>query len=110
MAGSSEKHPGPARQRLLTVLAVIFGLTLLAVSGLSYLKSRSDGLNLLVAQGKAFTESLAQASENAIASETFYDRLVQSRYSDLAAGLRDRSLESIDEQELVTLALTHDLM
>jgi hypothetical protein len=106
-------HPGhlsPAGQPLLTALAVVFAVVLLAVSWISYFRSRSDSLNLLVAQGTAFTESLAQASENAIASETIYDRLVQARYGDLAAAYRDRSLEDISDQELVTFALTHDLM
>lgn len=109
MLQATYTRPGVSGQRLLTVLAVIFAVALLTVTWISYLRSRSDSLNLLVAQGTAFTESLARASENAIASETIYDRLVQSRYSDLLAGLRDRPLESIGEQELVSLALTHDL-
>ncbi|MCP4684771.1 MAG: PAS domain S-box protein [bacterium] len=110
MFESTDVPSGMSGQRLLTALAIALVVALLTVSLFSYLKSRSDSLDLLVAQGTAFTESLAQASENAIASETVYDRLVQARYSDLAASLRDRNLESISEQELVTLALTHDLM
>jgi len=110
MLQSSDARTAMFGQRLLTVLAVVFAAVLLTVSWISYLRSRSDSLGLLVAQGTAFTESLAQASENAMASETIYDHLVQARYSDLAAGLRDRSLSTITDQELVTLALTHDLM
>lgn len=100
---------GAVSRRLLTALAIVLAVALLTVSWISYLRSRSDSLNLLVAQGTAFTESLAQASQNAISSETIYDHLVQARYSDLAAGLRDRPLDSITDQELVTMALTYDL-
>ncbi len=110
MLQSSESRSGKSGQRLLTALAIVLAVALLTVSWVSYLRSRSDSLGLLVAQGTAFTESLAQASENAIASETIYDHLVQARYSDLAASLRDRNLSTITDQELVTMALTHDLM
>lgn len=95
--------------RLMTILAFGLAIVIFAVTLVSIRNSRDVSFELLQAQGRAITETLAQASENAIKSEMFYDRLVQARYSDLTASLFDREVIELSDQDLVSFALVHDL-
>lgn len=97
-------------QRLLTALALALAVAVFLITWYSIRASRSDSFELLAEQGRAFTESLAQASENAITSETFYDRLVRARYADLIVTLMDKNIERLSEQDWASFALTHDLI
>jgi PAS domain S-box-containing protein len=87
-----------------TVAVVIFAFTWIAIR-----QSRQDSFELLRRQGIAFTEVLAQASNNAIAAESFYDYLVQKRYGDLVISLIERNLNVITEPELTRFIQAHDL-
>lgn len=89
----------------MALAAAIFLITWVSIR-----QSRSDSYDLLAEQGRAFTESLAQAAENAVTSETFYDYLVRTRYSDLIVTLMDLRLESLDEQGWASFAFSHDLV
>ncbi|MEW5795993.1 MAG: HAMP domain-containing sensor histidine kinase [Candidatus Zixiibacteriota bacterium] len=97
-------------QRYLTTLAVILAVAVFLITWFSIRKSRSDSFELLAEQGRAFTESLAQASQNAITSELFYDHLVRQRYSDLVVTLMDMDVDKLSDRDWASFALTHDLL
>ena len=106
----SAKYTERVDQRFLTILAVIVTVGVFLITWLSIRESRADSFQLLVEQGRAFTESLALASENAIASETFYDHLVRARYSELVVTLLDLDADRLNNQDWASFALTHDLL
>ncbi len=89
---------------IVTVVLAVFVLTWIAIR-----KSRSDSYQLLVMQGIAFTEALAQASANAITAETFYDYFVQQRYTNLVTAITEKNLDRVTEQDLLAFVLAHDL-
>jgi len=96
-------------RRLSVIIAVVVAVVILSLTIAAVRQSQSDSYHLLVRQGVAFTEALAQASGHAIASEMFFDNLVQKRYSDLVASLTEMNLNRLDEQDLVRFAQAHDL-
>jgi len=106
----SVNRPERFDQRFLIILAIILAVAIFLITWVSIRQSRLDSFNLLAEQGRAFTESLAQASENVITSETFYDHLVRARYADLIVTLMDMNMEKLSEQDWVSFAMTHDLM
>lgn len=90
---------------VLVVAVVVFVLTWVGIR-----ESRADSFRLLVRQGTAFTVALAEAAENAIAAETFYDRLVQRRYSDLVATLVGTGQpDRLTNERLTDFAQTYEL-
>ena len=97
-------------QRYLSALAIALALAIFLITWFSIRQSRSDSFELLAEQGRTFTESLAQASENAVTSEIFYDYLVRTRYSDLIVTLMDMRMENLDEQGWASFAFSHDLV
>jgi len=105
-----DNRPGQFDQRYLSALAIALALAIFLITWVSIRQSRSDSFKLLAEQGRAFTESLARASENAVTSETFYDYLVRTRYSDLIVTLMDMRLENLDEQGWASFAFSHDLV
>lgn len=106
----SARHTDRLDQRFLSLVAVIVTVGFFLITWLSIRESRSDSFQLLVEQGRAFTESLALASENALASETFYDYLVRARYSELVVTLLDMDVDRLNKQDWASFALTHDLL
>ncbi|UCC44759.1 MAG: PAS domain S-box protein [Candidatus Zixiibacteriota bacterium] len=96
-------------RRVQAIVAIIISVAVFALTWVGIRKSRADSYQLLVNQGAAFTEALAQASQNAIVSETFYDYFVQKRYADLVAVLTDMKLDVLTEQDLLSFVLAHDL-
>ena len=107
---SALKYSDRVDQRLLIILAVVVTVGVFLITWLSIRESRSDSYQLLVEQGRAFTESLALASENAIASEVFYDNLVRARYSELVVTLLDMDIDRLNNQDWASFALAHDLL
>ncbi|HUV30303.1 MAG TPA: ATP-binding protein [Acidobacteriota bacterium] len=91
------------------ILTVAVAVAVLALTAMAIRKSRTDSFELLVEQGRAFTEALAEASSNAIAAETFYDQLLQKRYADLVTSLTEENLNLITGQDLLRFADAHDL-
>jgi signal transduction histidine kinase len=107
--------PFPAKsdrsdQRYPVVVTVILTLLVFVVALYSLLDSRQSSYNLLAEQGRSFTEALAQASENAVVSETYYDYFVRARLSDLVVTLMNWGIEKIGEQQWTSFALGHDLL
>ncbi len=98
----------PVRQKYLILAIVAIAVVVLLITWFGIRKSRSDGFHLLVMQGTAFTEALAQASQSAINAETFYDRLVQRRSTDLVTTLLSDPA-SPTYPRLAAFAQSHDL-
>ena len=96
-------------KRVLVVLATLSIIVLLAVTWSSIKKGRSDSFSLLVIQGRSFAEALAQASENAIRSESHYDQIVRIRYRDLVIGLTSSQSSIVDNTFMLNFARQHDL-
>ncbi len=105
-----DSNKARSEQRYLAWLAIALTLVIFAITWFSIRESRAAGYELLAEQGRAFTEALAQASENAITSETFYDNLVRARYSDLIVTLTNWGIERLTDQQWVSFARSHDLM
>lgn len=96
-------------QRILFVVFLPLAVVLLVITWVSIRKSRSDSLELLVRQGEAFTEALAQASQNTIAAELFYDRLLRSRYHDLVLSLTTNIFDGLTDAQLSNHMFLHNL-
>ncbi|MCK4631644.1 MAG: PAS domain S-box protein [candidate division Zixibacteria bacterium] len=85
-------------------VAAVFVVTWIGING-----SRSDSLELLVLQGEAFSEALAQTAENTIVSEDLIDYFVHRRFHEIAVNLADRELRGITEDDLLEITLRHDI-
>jgi len=96
-------------QRFTAAIVIVLALAVFSLTWVGIRQSRSDSFKLLVLQGRAFTEALAQAAENAIVSETFYDYLVHQRYAEIVVGLTEPDLQSLTDQQLAQIAQAHDL-
>ena len=92
------------RGRFILPLAVIFGILLFILTYLGIQKSRSDNLQLLRRQGAALLESLTLSADNAIKANTFFDLLVQEKFSDLAGFLETRPNLEFSAPELADFA------
>ncbi len=92
---------------LVFLIPLVIAVFLLAYFSIK--ESRSDSLKLLVIQGEAFIESLSSATQNAIASEEFYNRLVHKRFNEITVELDQRELDKITDDDLYRLALLHNL-
>ncbi|MDZ4723078.1 MAG: ATP-binding protein [candidate division Zixibacteria bacterium] len=90
-------------------IAFFLALAVFAFTWISIRQSRSDSYQLLVIQGKTFTESLAQACRNAISAQTYYDRLVKGQYSSLVSLLQEQYSDGADGDQLRMFARVHDL-
>jgi hypothetical protein len=86
-------------QRILTVVAIVLAAAVFCITWYTIRASRADSFGLLVEQGRALTESLAEASQNAITSEEYYDRLVRQRYADLVITLMDMDVDKLSRQD-----------
>jgi PAS domain S-box-containing protein len=96
-------------QRFTGAIVIVLALAVLILTWVGIRQSRSDSFELLVLQGRAFTEALAQAAENAISSETFYDHLVHKRYAEIVVDLTEIPLNKVNNQQLAQIAQNHDL-
>ncbi len=102
------KTSSGASHRFIFAVVVTFAVIVILSTWFVIKESRSDSLKLLTSQGTAFTEALAQAAENAIISESFYELLLQKRFNELTVEIVTIDYKS-DEQELVRFALNHNL-
>ncbi|MFH1374989.1 MAG: ATP-binding protein [bacterium] len=96
-------------QRFVATIVIVVAVAVFILTWVGIRQSRSDSFELLVLQGKAFTEALAQAAENAIVSETFYDYLVHRRYAEIVVDLADVDLSTVTDRQLASVAQTHNL-
>ena len=100
--------PWLERPVLVTVVALL-ALLVFVFAWIGMQVSRKDSLKLLVMQGTTFTEALARASTNAIASESFYDYLVHRRFNEIVAILNDIPLDKNADKSLQQIVQRHDL-
>ncbi len=96
-------------QRFTAAIVIILALAVLILTWVGIRQSRRDSFELLVLQGRAFTEALAQAAENAIVSETFYDYLEHRRYGEIVADLNEPDLASLTDHQLAQITQAHNL-
>jgi len=96
-------------QRFIAAIVIVLALAVFILTWVGIKQSRADSFKLLVLQGKAFTEALAQAAENAIVSESFYDQLVHQRFAEIVVDLTEYDLESLSNQQLAYIAQVHNL-
>ena len=101
----AEKH----LRRYTLVAVAALALTVFLITWVGITESRSESFKLLVDQGSAFSEALAQAVDNAITSESFYDYLVQARYSEVVAEVSDFPPGGLSDSSLARIAHAHDL-
>lgn len=106
---SASDSPPRFRQRYLALIVASVALMVLVLTWVSIRKSRSDSLALLVRQGSAFTEALAQASENAIVAESYYERLMQRRCAELVTVLMSGDDRRVTTAELQQFAAAYGL-
>ena len=95
--------------RFLAALLLALAVVIVLITWLGIRESRQDSLRLLKMQGVAFTEALAQAAENAMASESYYDYLAHLRYGEIVRSVAGHDLSSISDQQLAQTAIEHDL-
>jgi hypothetical protein len=96
--------------RLVVIAVVLFAIIILGITWISIRKSRSDSFNLLVQQGTAFTNALADGASGAIAAESYYDRFTTRHYADLVLVLFDNELQKINSAKLSDFIDRYDLL
>ena len=96
-------------RRLLVIVIIAFALLLFIFTWWGIQASREDSFKLLVMQGTTFAEALAQASGNAIASESFNDYLVHRRFHEIALFIADMPENNVRGDQLTIIALRHNL-
>ncbi|MBK7141254.1 MAG: PAS domain-containing protein [bacterium] len=106
---AKREDQSPLDQRTVALIIVAIALAVLVFTWVGISQSRKDSFQLLVRQGVAFTTALAEASQNAIDAERFYDRLMQRRYADLVTTLLGNR-QSVSNQQLYQFARDHDLL
>ncbi len=91
--------------RFVLPVVIVLGVLLIVLTYLGIQKSRSDSLTLLRRQGAALIESVVISADNAIKANSFFDLLIQEKFSDLAGFLESRPNFDFTEQELADFAL-----
>jgi len=100
----SEYSEGASRTRFTLLIVFLTGLLLFILTYLGIQKSRSDSLELLRQQGTALTESLTLSADNAIKANSFFDLLVQEKFSDLTDFLEKQDGLLLSQSELSVFA------
>ncbi len=93
------------RVKFILPLLVLLGILLFVMTYLGIQKSHSDSLLLLRRQGGALIESLVLSADNAIKANSFFDLLIQEKYSDLVAFLETRPDFDFTSDELADFSL-----
>ncbi len=97
------------KNRYAAFIVVVVAAGILALTWLGIKQSRSDSRRLLVSEGAAFTEALAQAAESALQSEQIIDHFVHLRNSEIIAALGPASLDSPKTEKLLEVARDHQI-
>ncbi len=88
-------------------ILIILAILLFVFAYLGMQKSRSDSLELLRIQGAALISSLTQSADNAIKANSFFDLLVQEKFSDLAGFVTTREQLDFSYEELADFAAAY---
>ncbi|MFH2037566.1 MAG: ATP-binding protein [Candidatus Zixiibacteriota bacterium] len=100
----SIKTLGTFRTRFLLLIVIFMAVLLFTLTYLGIQKSRSDALELINQQGIALIESLTLSADNAIKANSFFDLLVQEKFSDLVGFLETRENLKLGSPELADFA------
>jgi len=103
-ANNSIKMLGTFRIRFMVLIVVFMAVLLFALTYLGIQKSRSDALELINQQGIALIESLTLSADNAIKANSFFDLLVQEKFSDLVGFLETKKNLKFTSPELADFA------
>jgi PAS domain S-box-containing protein len=98
------KPAGVVRTRYVVLILALSAILLFVLTYMGIQKSRSDSLELLRQQGAALIESLTLSADNAIKANSFFDLLVQEKFSDLAGFLETRENLDFSSPELADFA------
>jgi two-component system, NtrC family, sensor histidine kinase HydH len=96
-------------QRAIVTTIIAVAVIFLLLTWIAIRESRQDSFSLLERQGKTFTNALAEAAQNAIAAESYYDRFVQRRYGDLVTTILSIDFRRLSVDTLADFAQDHDL-
>ncbi len=96
--------------RLSLSIVIFIAVAILLFAWLNIRENRQDSLDLLVTQGKAFTEALAEAADNSIRAEANIDYLTHLRYSEVLRSLDDIATDSPTDEQLSSLTRHHDVI
>ncbi|HHI02184.1 MAG TPA: hypothetical protein ENL22_01520 [candidate division Zixibacteria bacterium] len=102
---NSELNDSIGQVKFILPLLVLLGILLFVMTYLGIQKSHSDSLLLLRRQGGALIESLVLSADNAIIANSFFDLLIQEKYSDLVAFLETREDFDFTSDELADFSL-----
>ena len=97
------------RNRSTAIVLLVVAAGILVVTWLGIKQSRADSMKLLVSEGRAFVETLAQAAENAIHAEQVIDHFVHERFSEIIASLAPAALENPTHKQLMQTARDHQI-
>lgn len=95
---------------VIVTVVIVLALVVFALTYVSIRDSREDSYQLLVEQGRAFTEALARACENAMLAGMFFDRLVEERYATLATALSEEPIDEITDQRVLRFVRRYNLV
>ncbi len=108
MSKSDRAHSnGAGRTGFILLVVILLGILLFILTYIGIQKSRSDSLELLRQQGAALIESLTLSADNAIKANSFFDLLVQAKFSDLAGFLEKQNGLSFSRAELSEFAAAY---
>jgi hypothetical protein len=104
LQSDADRPAGLVRTRYAVLIIVLSAVLIFVLTYMGIQKSRSDSLELLRQQGAALIESLALSADNAIKANSFFDLLVQEKFSDLAGFLEARADLDFTSPELADFA------
>ncbi len=104
-SGNSNLNHSIGRVKFILPLLILLAILLFVMTYLGIQKSHSDSLLLLRRQGGALIESLVLSADNAIKANSFFDLLIQEKYSDLVAFLETRPDFDFASEELADFSL-----
>jgi len=95
---------GAGRPRIILLMAAVLAVIIFIFTYIGIQKSRSDSLELLRQQGVALIGAMTLSADNAIKAGSFFDLLVEEKFSDLAGFLESRSNLELSSPELADFA------
>lgn len=99
-----ENSSGRAWTKFILLVVALLAILLFVLTYIGIQRSRGDSLQLVKQQAAALIESLTLSSENAIKASSFFDLLVQEKFSDLVGFLETYENMDLSSPELADFA------
>nr|MBN2278902.1 PAS domain S-box protein [candidate division Zixibacteria bacterium] len=106
---NSNTPAGSIRTKIVLPIVALFAILLFGLTYMGIEKSRRDNLQLIRQQGSALLESLILSADNAIKAGSFFDLLVQEKFSDLSAFLEEDGKLKATSPELADFAADYGI-